>query len=328
MSYSKEQYLKIYEMLTYHRSFDELVEEYVMKGIMPGFHHPSLGEEALNVGVFSELGPNDWIVPAHRSRPMMAWKIGAMEYISEIIGKKGGINGGISGDSHIYAPKSKIGPYSGLLGQAQALGTGVALNYKLDKIDGCVVLGCGDGTMNEGIVAEALNIIAAWKLPVVWYIQNNGYGMSMPAKDSYGIKDLAQRGQGFGLATGSYDGTDVFLVKEVMREAIAKAKRGEPSLIEFRTIRWTGHFIGDPTTYRDPNEVKVAKANRDPLKWNRNFLVEHEIASANELNDIDEITRNKLREVIDAALASPAKTCADVSDFNKVYKISAGGELL
>lgn len=325
LAYSKKEYLEVYEMLSFSRGFGEITEEYVFKGGLPGFHHPALGEEGMNVGIFSELGPNDWVVPAHRSRSMMAWKIGVKNYIMEMIGKKGGVNGGLSGDSHIFAPQYKVGPYSGLLGQAQSLGAGVALNYKLDKVDGCVVLGVGDGAMNEGIVAETLNIIAAWKLPVVFYIQNNGYGMSMKPEEVTGLTDLAQRGQGFGLPSGTYDATDVFLVKEVMREAMAKARKGEPSFLEFRTTRWTGHFIGDPAVYRDPHEVAVAKANRDPIKWNRNFLLSHEIATEEELNAIDKAQRDILYAAFEESLASPAKTCADVTDLKKVY---AGGEFI
>lgn len=325
MTNTKEEFLDIYKMLTFSRSFGEVVTEYVMKGALPGFHHPALGEEALMVGIFSELGSEDWIVPAHRCRPMLAWKLGPRNYIMEITGKKGGFNLGMSGDSHYYEPEKKVGPYDALLGQAQAIATGIALNYKMNKTDGCVVIGAGDGTMNEGVIAEALNIIAAWKLPVVWYIQNNGYGMSMKPEDATGLRDLSQRGQGFGLPSATYDGNDVFLVKEVMREAIARARKGEPSLVEFRTTRWTGHFIGDPASYRDPNEIAVAKANKDPLKWNRNFLLAHEIATEAELNAIDKEQRKEVYAAFEDALASPAKTCADVTDPRKVY---AGGEFI
>ncbi|OLS33772.1 thiamine pyrophosphate-dependent dehydrogenase E1 component subunit alpha [Bacillus sp. MRMR6] len=323
MSYTKEEYLEIYKMLSFSRLFGEITVEYVMKGILPGFHHPGLGEEALMVGIFSELGTDDWIVPQHRCRPMMAWKLGKREYVKEILGRKGGINGGMSGDSHFFVPEKKVGPYDGLLGQAQALAAGVALNYKMNKTNGCVVIGAGDGTMNEGVVAEALNIIAAWKLPVVWYIQNNGYGMSMKPEEATGLRDLSQRGEGFGLLSSTYDGVDVFLVKEVMREAMARARKGEPSLVEFRTTRWTGHFIGDPTVYRDQTEVAVAKANRDPIKWNRNFMLAHNLASEDQLNLIDEELRKEVYSIFDDSLEAPIKSRADVSDLSKVF---AGGD--
>ena len=190
----------------------------------------------------------------------------------------------------------------------------------MDKIDGCVVIGCGDGTLNEGVVSEALNLIAAWKLPVVWYVQNNGYSIASRFTDVTGLQDMSQRAQGFGIPSGSYDGCDVFLVKEVMREAIAKARRGEPSLCEFRTTRWTGHFLGDPQEmYRDMAEVADAKANRDAVKWCRNFMLNHKVAGEAELDAIDAAQEAHLREVILKCLEAPGKSREYVRDPAKVY---------
>ncbi|WP_094607541.1 Acetoin:2,6-dichlorophenolindophenol oxidoreductase subunit alpha [Sporomusa silvacetica DSM 10669] len=319
MEYSKQEYLKTYEFMIYSRLFEEICEEYVMKGIAGGFHHLGLGDEAVGVGAFSELGPNDWIVPEHRSRPMLSKKFGEHEFISEMLAKPNGMNAGMAGDTHYFVPDKKAGPYSGLLGQTQAMAAGIALNYKLDKIDGCVVIGCGDGTLNEGVIAEALTMIAAWKLPVVWYVQNNSWGMSMPAKKINAINDLSERGLGFGLPSASYDGNDVFLVRDVMREAMAKARKGEPQFIEFKTTRWSGHFVGDPQQYRDLVEVEDAKANKDCVKWCRNYLLVRKIATAEELDTIDAAQSKNLYAAFDAALAEPDKTPEDILDPGKIF---------
>lgn len=319
MEYSKQEYLKTYEFMTYSRLFEEICEEYVMKGIAGGFHHLGTGDEAVGVGVFESLGPNDWIVPEHRSRPMLARYFGQHAFISEMLAKPNGFNGGMAGDTHYCVPAKKAGPYSALLGQSQAMGAGIALNYKLDKIDGCVVIGCGDGSLNEGVIAEALTMIAAWKLPVVWYVQNNSWGMSMPSKKINALSSLAKRGEGFGLASASYDGNDVFLVKAVMQEAMDKARKGEPQFIEFKTVRWAGHFVGDPQLYRDLAEVQDARMNTDCLKWCRNHLLNRKIATAEELDAIDEAQRKLLYDGFNAALAEPDKTAADILEPNKIF---------
>jgi pyruvate dehydrogenase E1 component alpha subunit len=318
MSYSKEEYLKVYEDMTYTRAFDEVAEEYFLSGKLVTFHHLGIGDEAVAVGVFEELGPNDWIIPQHRNRPMVAKRVGELDYIAEIITKKNDFLGGYSGDSHLYDVSKKIGPYSGLLGQAQALGAGVALAYKMDRIDGAVVVGCGDGTLNEGVIAEAFNYISAWKLPVAFYIENNGMGMSMPPDKVTGIRDLSERGQGFGIPSASYDGTDVFLVKEVMREAIAKARKGEPTISEFRTTRFGGHFVGDPDLCRDKSIVEEAR-KKDPVKLCADFLISGGYADAGGLKEIDKAQKDRLYGLFDEALTFEQKTFEEVIDPGKVY---------
>lgn len=312
MNYTNEEYLEIYKTMSYARKFSLVFEEYAMKGILPGFHHLSLGQEGLTVGVWTERGENDWIMPAHRCRPMFGWGTDIEAYLAEILGKKTGLCGGLSGDSHIYVPQYRVGPSSGMLGYSQNMGVGVALAYKLKKVDGCVVIGIGDGGFEEGVISEALNMIAIWKLPVVFYIDNNGYGISTPAKYSSAINDLSERAAGFGLPGSSYDATDVFLVKDVMHEAMAKARRGEPSVVEFRTNRWQGHFVGDPATYRDPAEVEEAKMNRDPMKWCRNFMLLHKVATEAEMDAIDQEREAYVRSIVEKTLAAPGKTREDV----------------
>ena len=320
MAYTDKDYLDIYEQLTYARECSLVIEEYSLSGKMPGFQHPGIGDEAVMVGIWSELQPNDWIVPEHRNRPMLGKAVGLECWLAEIMGKKSGFNGGFSGDSHFYNPEHHIGPYSGFLGQAQALAVGRALQYKLDKVDGCVVIGCGDGTANEGIVGEALNMIAAWKLPVVWYIQNNGWSIASKFTDVTGLTDMSQRAQGYGIASGSYDGTNILTVKEVMHEAMAKARKGEPTLVEFHTKRWTGHFLGDPQElYRDMAEVDYAKSVNDPVKKFREFLIAHGTASQEELDAITAEQHKYCVDCMENALKAEYPDLADVLDPKYVY---------
>lgn len=312
MEYTKIEYMDMYETLSFCRSYYLVFEEYALKGVLPGFHHLGLGQEGLMLGLAAEIGEEDWFTSTGRNHPILAKTFGVKEYLCELFCRRTGFAGGMSGEAHWVMAEKKRGPMSGLLGATPSMGAGIALGYKLDKKDGCVVISHGDGTLNEGMISEALNIVAAWKLPVVWVVENNGIAVSTTPKQANAIGDLSERGRGFGLPTSSYDGTDVLLVREVMREAMAKARNNEPSMIEFRTTRWLGHFVGDPDLCRDENVVLDARANRDPLIWYRNHLIAKKIAVAEDLDAIDKATDKEIRDAIEYAMSQPVKTKEDV----------------
>ena len=318
MQFSKSEYLKAYEYLYFGRALELKTEEMVATGKLPGFHHLALGEEAVLAGVATELGPNDWIQPHFRANPLSAKVLGPRVFAAELVNRVDGTSGGMGGAAHLFSFEKKLGPGVGFLGQMQCLATGIALCYKLDKIDGCVVIGAGDSSMNEGAISEVLNMIAAWKLPVAWYIENNGWGMSTSIHDVTALTDMADRAKGFGLPCTCNDGNDVLLVKEVMREAIQKARKGEPSINEFKITRWRGHFIGDPVVYRDPSEVEEGIKN-DPLPKNRKFLLDSKIVTEEELKKIEKEQEAVVIDAFEYALASKEKDPAYVRDLGKVF---------
>lgn len=287
MSFTKEEYLDTYRLTYFSRRHEEIHYELLMAGKSLGGVHLSLGEEAVFCGVYSEVGPDDWFMPHHRARPVCAQQYGIRSFTAEVQAKPFGGQGGMAGGAHYWSKEKRIGPRIALLGQTQTVGAGIAQYFKQTNTPACVVMGAGDGDLNLGAVSETLNIIAAMKLPVAFYIQNNGYAISTPTEYSSGIDSLAERAAGFGLPSASYDGHDVYLVREVMREAIARARKGEPSVSEFRTTRWAGHFVGDPDNYRDPNVVAEAKKNKDPLVLARDFLLTNKIATEEEIRAIE-----------------------------------------
>lgn len=308
MEYTKEEYLNIYDELSFARQYYLVFQEFGLKGILPGFHHLRLGDEALPVAIYKELKENDWMMPHLSYHPMTAKTVGVDRWLAELLAKPQGINGGMAGEAHFFDPENRIGPVSGLLGTSPSVATGIALNMKMNKVDGCIVCLMGDGTINEGPVSEALNISAAWKLPIVWVIDNNGIAESTPVEKAFAIQDLSERAKGFGLPGSSYDGTDVFLIREVLRNAMEKARNNEPQVVEFRTARWLGHFVGDPDVARDPNKVKEQRINKDPIKWNRDFLTGMDIATVEELDEIDAKNDKYMREKLEYVLSTPEKT--------------------
>lgn len=319
MKYDKQEYLKMYGQLFFARNYEMKIEEVFISGKLPGFYHLSIGQEAIQVGVVNELGPNDWFVPHFRSHPAFALRCGAREFTCEMTAKQAGPNHGFASYTHLLVPEKKLGPSNGMLGESQAIGAGIAQAYKAKKIDGCVVIGCGDGTMQEGVVNEVLNMIAAWKLPVAWYVERNDYSISTKVSNVIGVSDLADRGKGFGIPSASYSGDDIFLVREVMKEAIERARKGEPTINEFRTFRWRGHFVGDNAAYRDPAYLEEAQAKHDPVVINRNYLLENNIATAEELAAVEAQQMEIINDAFDYAGSCPANTPDIVLNQVKAY---------
>jgi len=318
MDYSKQEYLKTYDALSFGRNYFLSFEELGIKGVLPGFQHLRLGQEGMAAGIFLEVGPNDWTMPELAYHPYTALTVGLDKWLCELLCKKEGLNGGFSGETHWFSRENRIGPWGGFVGATHGYVIGLAMAMKMNKVDGCVIAQGGDGALNEGVVSESINLSAIWKLPIVWVIDNNGIALSTATKQSNAIDDLAERGKGFGIPGSTYDATDVFLVREVMREAMAKARRCEPNCVEFRTNRWLGHFVGDPDMSRDPKVVAAAKAHKDPLKHARDYLIGNKIATAEELDAIDSKHATHVKERVLWALDQPANTAEDVFK-NSVY---------
>lgn len=318
MTFSKEELLKTYENLSFARNYEAILESKVMTGKVPGFHHLALGEEAILAGVLCEIGPNDWIQPHYRSTPVYAQKVTPSLFTAELMSSYGGVQKGLAGVAHLYSKKDKIGPTMGLLGQNQALAAGIALGYKMDKVDGCVIIGIGDGTMNEGVISEMFNMIATWKLPVAIYVQNNQYAMSTKFREYSGVEHYDKRIQGFGIPCETYDGTDVIKVREVMHDIIARARKGEPCAAEFVCTRWRGHFVGDPMVYRNEDEKAAALAS-DPVKRFKEAVLPSGLLTEAEMDAIDAKNVETINNAWEYAFSSGFKPVEFVRDENLVY---------
>lgn len=321
MEYTKEQYLQIYGWLYFSRRYEELSIEYMLAGKGKVMYHLATGEEAVSIGIYSVLGEDDWLVPHFRARPMIALRYGLRDFAAEVHSRSNAPQLGLAGGSHFMHFENRVMIPSAMIGQPVAYGAGIALSMKMDKKPGCVVIGVGDGGLNEGVVFETLNMIAAWKLPVAFYIQNNSLSISTDHSAATGLTNLADRAKGYGLPSASYDGNDVFLVAEVMREAVERARCGEPSVTEFFTTRWEGHFYGDPSVYRNPAVVEKAKEERDGVKNNRNFLLGNHIAAEKELLAVEMEQERLIRDSFDYAFESPELTRDEVRDPKLVWAL-------
>lgn len=262
--YTKEQLLSFYRTMLRIRSFEEHAAECFTKGMLAGNIHLSIGQEAAEAGAFAAIGPQDYFTSTHRGHGhAIARGADAKLAMAELFGKKTGYCKGKGGSMHI-ADMEKMNHLgaNGIVGAGQAISAGSALASKIRK-DGAVTVGCfGDGATNEGSFHESLNMAAAWKLPMVWFIENNCYGVSTEIHRVTNTQDLASRAVAYGVEYAVVDGTDVTAVYEAMVKAVEHARSGKgPYLVEAKVYRYQGHYCGDPAVYRPAEYMENALKN-------------------------------------------------------------------
>ena len=248
------------------RAFEERSIELFQAGELPGFLHAQIGQEAVCVGTCSALNDDDYLTSTHRGHGDIIAKGGRLDRMfAELYAKETGYCRGKGGSMHIFDFSLGILGANGIVGAGLPIATGAALASQLRGSQQVAVSFFGDGATNEGAFHEALNMASVWKLPAVFVCQNNEYAESTPRRIQQNIQDIAARAVGYDIPGVVVDGMDVLAVYEVVSEAVARARRGDgPSLIEAKTYRYLGHYVGDPGLYRTKEEVEEAMT-RDAL---------------------------------------------------------------
>jgi acetoin:2,6-dichlorophenolindophenol oxidoreductase subunit alpha len=305
---TKDQLLEAYRVMRTIREFEERLHTEFATGEIPGFVHLYAGEEAIAAGVCAHLGPDDYVASTHRGHGHSIAKgcdVAAM--MAEIYGKRDGICHGKGGSMHIADLSKGMLGANGIVGGGPPLVCGVGLTAKVKGSDQVAVSFTGDGGSNQGTFLESLNLAAAWHLPVVFVVENNGYAESTSPNFHQNGVDLIKRADGFGLPGISVDGFDFFAVHEAAGEAIARARSGGgASLIECKGMRYYGHFEGDQQTYRAPGEVDELRRTRDCLEAFSRRVTEAGMVDDDDLAAIDAA----VAKLIDDAVAQ-AKAAAD-----------------
>jgi acetoin:2,6-dichlorophenolindophenol oxidoreductase subunit alpha len=298
---TKDQLLEAYRVMRTIREFEERLHTEFATGDIPGFVHLYAGEEAIAAGVCGHLGPDDYVASTHRGHGHSIAKgcdVAAM--MAEIYGKREGICHGKGGSMHIADLSKGMLGANGIVGGGPPLVCGVGLTAKVKGSDQVAVSFTGDGGSNQGTFLESLNLAAAWHLPVVFVVENNGYAESTSPNFHQNGVDLIKRADGFGLPGISVDGFDFFAVHEAAGEAIARARSGGgASLIECKGMRYFGHFEGDQQTYRAPGEVDELRRTRDCLEAFSRRVTEAGLVDDDDLAAIDA----SVAQVIDDAVA-------------------------
>ena len=279
----------------------------VKKGQVPGMTHFSVGEEAANVGAIAAIGQQDFITSNHRGHGQsIAMEIDLNGMMAEIMGKATGTCKGKGGSMHIADLDNGNLGANGIVGGGMGMAIGAALTQKM-KNTGKIVLCCfGDGACNEGTFHETLNLASIWKLPVIFYSINNFYGISTPIKNVINVDYNYQRASAYGIP-GHFieDGNDIVAVYEKMQEAVEYVRNGNgPVLVESVTYRWFGHSTSDPGKYRTKEEVDSWK-KKDPILKFRSYLVDNNLATEQELDELDVLSKTAVEDAVKFALNSP-----------------------
>lgn len=314
MAVPKDKLVSIYRMMVLIRTFEEKTIELFMNGRIPGFLHSSIGQEAIPAAISSLLHKDDYIVSTHRGHgDILAKGTSAKGMMAELYGKATGYCKGKGGSMHIADLDLGILGATGIVGGGLPIINGAALAATMRGTDQVGVCYFGDGASNEGTFHEALNLASIWDLPVLFVCENNMYAESTPVSYHQKVNDLADRAIGYGIAGESVDGNDVLEIYETAKKAIDRARKGKgPTLMNCRTYRVLGHYVGDPgTAYRKDGEVEEAK-RRDPIKRLRKKLVETGTLTETDVATIAAEVEAEIEEAVEYAEHSPAPSEADL----------------
>jgi 2-oxoisovalerate dehydrogenase E1 component len=312
--FSDADVLEMHRRMLVIRGFEERVAALYRDGEIPGFVHLSIGQEASAVGACWPLGPTDVITSTHRGHGhCLAKGLEPLGMFAELMGKDAGTNRGRGGSMHIADPTIGIFGANGIVAAGLPIAVGAATASQL-RADGSVVVAFfGDGAVAQGAFHEAVNLAAVWRLPVIFFCENNGYAEFSPASTQHAAS-LEQRAAGYGVDYIAVDGNDVVETATAMHDVVAAIRAGRgPAIIEATTHRWHGHYEGDPQRYRTPEEMQAGEA-RDPLLHHARFLRSRGIGD-DAIGALETSVAPELDAAVEAARRLDAPAITTLSDF-------------
>ena len=315
MQLSNDDLLKLHRNMVLIRLFESRISEAFKTGVVPGFIHLGIGQEACMAGVSFVTKDGDTVGATHREHGVLLCRgSDPNRVMAEIYGKATGYCKGKGGSMHVCDLKRGSLGNNAILGPGQAIINGYALANKMRKNDNIAITMFGDGAANRGEFHEGINLAAIWKLPTIYVLQDNGYALSMSKDKQQAVKDLSVRAKGYGIPGVTVDGNDVCAVVEAMSEAARRARSGEgPSLVELKTYRWHGHFEGDPQINQPKTEIEEHRKNDDPIGRFEKILFEKGI-----LNEAKkEAVWAEMKAIVDKAQKFAEES--PVSDLKEIY---------
>jgi pyruvate dehydrogenase E1 component alpha subunit len=327
ISVTLEKGLELLERMMLIRRFEERAAQLRAEGLIPGFLHPYIGQEASAVGICDVLSPQDVLTSTHRGHGHMIGR-GAdpARMYAELFARVGGYNQGKGGSLHMIDTELGFLGANGIVGGGIPIAGGAALQFKRTGSDAVAVSFFGDGASNEGSFHETMNMAALWKLPILFVCENNLYGEFTRQSEHMVLKDVADRAPAYGMPGVVVDGNDVIAVREVTKVAVERARNGDgPTLIETKTYRHRGHFEGDMAKYRPKEEVEEWM-KRDPLLTFSTWLSTERDASKADLADV----RSRVDTRLEVAIAWAEEQAHPLAEdaLNHVYVESFNGEAL
>jgi pyruvate dehydrogenase E1 component alpha subunit len=288
-AWGKAEELEAYRQMLLIRRFEEKAGQLYGMGLIGGFCHLYIGQEAVVVGMQMALKDGDQVITAYRDHGhMLACGMEPNGVMAELTGRRGGYSKGKGGSMHMFSVEKNFYGGHGIVGAQVSLGTGIAFANRYRENGNVCLTYFGDGAANQGQVYESFNMAELWKLPVVYIIENNRYAMGTSVARSSAQQDFSKRGTSFNIPGEQVDGMDVRAVFEAGQRAVAFARSGEgPYILEMQTYRYRGHSMSDPAKYRAKEEVEKMRTERDPIERVRTRMLESKLASEDEIKKID-----------------------------------------
>ncbi len=291
-----DELLKYYEDMLLIRRFEERAGQLYGMGLIAGFCHLYIGQEAVVVGMQAALRPGDQVITGYRDHGhMLACGMDADAIMAELTGRSGGASRGKGGSMHMFSRDRGFYGGHGIVGAQVPIGAGLALANRYLGNDRVSVTYFGDGAANQGQVYETFNMARLWSLPVVFVIENNQYAMGTSVARASAETELFKRGISFEIEGFAVDGMDVLAVRDASRKAVAKARAGGgPTILEMKTYRYRGHSMSDPAKYRTREEVDAVREKRDPIDHLKKTILDAGHSDEDGLKEID----RRVREVV------------------------------
>ena len=304
--YPKDFLAELYRRMVLVREFELRAIEERRNGLIPGFIHSCVGQEAAAIGATAALEPDDVITSTHRGHGHLIGKGGDPQFMmAELAARSSGYCLGRGGSLHMADFGLGILGANGIVGGGIPITVGAGLAFHMRGEKRVAVSFFGDGAVNEGAFHEAANLAGLWKLPVIFFCENNLYGEGTPQDQQAPIADLAERAAGYGFPGVIADGNDVLAVYEAVKTAAERARAGDgPTMIEAKTYRYRGHYEGDPQVYRKPGEMEAWTCN-DPISCFREALREAGLLEESALKGIEDGVQAQLDAAVAFAKSAP-----------------------
>ena len=311
---SSTELLQYFRQMLMIRRLEERAGQMYGMGLIGGFCHLYIGQEAVVVGMQSVLKKGDSIITSYRDHGhMVACGMEPSGILAELTGRSGGYSKGKGGSMHMFSRESGFFGGHGIVAAQVPIGTGLAFAHKYRGDGGVCVTYLGDGAVNQGQVYESFNMAALWQLPVVYVIENNKYAMGTSIERASATTDLCRRGSAYGIPGKEADGMDVLAVREASRKAVAHARQGKgPYILEMKTYRYRGHSMSDPAKYRTKEEVQQMRQQNDAIENVRKQLLKAGFADEAELKKIDKETKAIVAKAAEFASQSPEPDPAEL----------------
>ncbi len=311
---SKAQLKAMYRQMLTIRRFEEKAGRLYGMGLIGGFCHLYIGQEAVVIGMKHCINEDDSVITTYRDHGhMLACDMDPKGIMAELTGRIDGFSKGKGGSMHMFSTEKHFYGGHGIVGASVPLGAGLAFAHKYQENGRINLCYYGDGAANQGQVYETYNMAALWELPIIFIIENNEYAMGTSVKRSHASHDLYRSGEAFGIPGMQVDGMDVKAVYEAGQEAVKHVRDGKgPILLEMKTYRYRGHSMSDPAKYRSKEEVDDYKNTKDPINRLKEQLIADKVATEDEIKKIESEVKEQINEAAEFAKNSPEPDASEL----------------